>query len=82
MKRVCIAVALVLVLAAQSVAYLYAEGSASGTNAPAAAGKKVYNCEACKVSMDMPGKCPVCGIELAEVVMTDEPAAPAETKKK
>lgn len=45
-------------------------GAADKTAAePAAA--KVYVCDACKVTMDAPGKCPVCGMDLVVREITE-----------
>lgn len=79
MRKSLVIIAAVFAMAVMYGPCVYAQ-DAQTAPAAAAAGKKVYNCEACKVSMDTPGKCPVCGIELVEVVVAEEPAQ--ETIKK
>lgn len=82
MRKACVVIAAILAMAILSAPCAYAQDMPAAP-AAAAAEKKVYNCEACKVSMDTPGKCPVCGMELVEVVIAEDPAAPAqETPKK
>jgi len=81
MKRGCFVLAVFLAMVVTGVPGIYAQDVQTAP-AAAASARKVYNCEACKVSMDTPGKCPVCGVELAEVVMTEEPAAAVQGAEK
>lgn len=81
MRRACIVIAVFLAMVVTGVPSMYAQEAETGP-AAAVSARKVYNCEACKVSMDTPGKCPVCGVELVEVVVTEEPAAAGRDAQK
>ena len=73
MKKIFAIIAVVVMVMA--CGYTFAQEAKEGAVEAKAPATKVYVCNADKVSMDAPGKCPIRGMELVE---KEAPAAPAE----
>ncbi|HRZ87283.1 MAG TPA: hypothetical protein P5287_05655 [bacterium] len=75
MKKIVVLGAL-LAYFALGAGYVLAQGTAvtDSVKTDTVAGGKTYVCDACKVTMDTPGSCPVCGVALVETVVAEDPA--------